>query len=114
MNESMGRNNLSKREELLCVLSSNFNLPTTFQGQLEEDSAFLREVKMRLTAVLEKMVQGDIHRLMEVMYRIDVPEQKVTEAFELGLPFRIAEKIADLVIERQMQKIHYRFGFSGD
>jgi len=47
-------------------------------------------------------------RLMAVLYRIDVSEQRIREIFDTTFPTEIPEKIADAVIERQLQKARTR------
>lgn len=65
------------------------------------------EQRTQLVAVINNLLHNDFSKLLQILYRIDVDENKLKRAlFESTLP--AAETIADLIIERMLQKIHFR------
>ncbi|GIV59366.1 hypothetical protein GQ464_006765 [Rhodocaloribacter litoris] len=52
--------------------------------------------------------------LMSILYRIDVAEAKVTRALTDAAPADLPALLADLVIERQLQKLHHRRRYRDD
>lgn len=70
---------------------------------------FTREanVRKRLSALLSELIVNDQHGLFYLLYRIDIPEKKIKAM--LQQPHEDAAMvIADLIIERQLQKIQLR------
>lgn len=65
------------------------------------------EQRTQLVAAINNLLHNDFSKLLQILYRIDVDENKLKRAlFESTLP--AAEIIADLIIERMLQKIHFR------
>lgn len=66
----------------------------------------------RLKNLIAYLLDHDIHRLLNAMYRLDVSEARFHEAMQSMDKEEAASNIADLVIEREMQKVktrlHYR------
>jgi hypothetical protein len=62
-----------------------------------------------LAAHIEDIIQKDFNRLLHILYRVDVSEEKLKKALSENkgnLP--AGEIIAHLLIERQIQKINFR------
>ena len=77
---------------------------------LPENTATFEEQRALLIAVVNDLIHRDFSKLLQILYRIDVDEQKLkTALFESPLP--VAETISDLIIERQLQKIKFRAQF---
>jgi hypothetical protein len=100
-----------KREQLYNALAGNFQLPSTLEGQLDNESAFFKAMRERLAAVVEKLLFSNNERLMFLLYQVDIPEHRINQAFDLGETKKVSNRIAELIIERQMQKIDYRKEF---
>lgn len=70
----------------------------------------------KIRDLLKKKVQewlmSDFERLVNAMYRLDIPEAKFHEAMGLQDPEKIAPRIADLIWEREMQRAWYRQKYS--
>jgi len=56
-----------------------------------------------LTRAIEHLIDKDFEKLMQILYRIDVSETKVKQAF--GLEQDVATQVAKLIIEREQQKV---------
>jgi len=62
----------------------------------------------RITALLSTQPE----KLMNILYRFDVSEDKIHDVFTKDFPFDIPFKVADLIIERQQQKLRTRQQYS--
>lgn len=71
-------------------------------------SAVLQHLSNRILAWLE----SDFERLVNAMYRLDVPEAHFHEAMSLQDPKKIAPQIAELVWERELKRAWYRKKYS--
>ena len=68
----------------------------------------LNELRIYLTGKLEDMLDNNYNLLVNTLYRIDVNEEKLNELFGSKNRAYIPSALADLIIERQLQKIHFR------
>ena len=68
----------------------------------------LSQLKIFLTEKLKDLLDNNFSLLVNTLYRIDVNEDKLNELFGSKNRVNIPESLADLIIERQLQKIHFR------
>jgi hypothetical protein len=68
----------------------------------------MREFHARLSEVIRFMLDHHFEKLCQVMYRLDVSEKKFHNVLTKAPSEEIAGGIADLVIERELQKIRTR------
>lgn len=68
----------------------------------------LEEFKKYLTGRLKDLYEHNYEILLNILYRIDVSEKKLSELFGGKNREDIPSKLADLIIERQLQKIRFR------
>ncbi len=69
-------------------------------------------LKKRLSAYLNQLIREDFQKLISILYRIDVSEEKLHSALHAKPETRTAgEIITDLIIERQLEKIETRRKF---
>ncbi len=62
-----------------------------------------------LTSYMEELIQTDFNRLLALLYRIDVSEQKIKSALEDRIrEVSTARIFAELIIERLRKKLLYR------
>lgn len=66
------------------------------------------ELKQRLTLFFSDLLQHDFNQLCTIIYRHDVSEIRFREVLQIPDLDVQAEQIADLVIERELQKIATR------
>lgn len=89
-------------EQLLRSLQSMEVVP------LQTDSNWT-EVMKQLSEYLNRLVSTDFHRLLSILYRIDISESKLQTALKAAADTETAgETIACLIVERQKQKIRFR------
>jgi len=67
-------------------------------------------VKMReeLISLINELINEDFQSLIQLLYRIDVNEKKIRLYLEENSDKDAASVLADLIIERQLQKIESR------
>lgn len=70
----------------------------------DPDAADMEVLKNKLAQVIVDLLLHDMERLLGILYRIDVKEEKVKEAFAQHDPRLIAPRLADLIIGRELQK----------
>lgn len=70
--------------------------------------------RQALIALINQLLLTDFGKLVQVLYRIDVAEQKLKTLLQEQPTTDAAELIADLLIERQMQKQKFRQSLSSN
>ncbi len=68
----------------------------------------LDELKKYLAEKITEMLDRNYEKLLNALYRIDVNEKKLHDLFSGKNREYIPEALADLIIERQMEKILWR------
>jgi hypothetical protein len=68
----------------------------------------LDELREQLSVHIEKLIQTDFNRLLSILYRIDVNENKLRNILKENPGSNASIIIADCIIERQLQKIKSR------
>ena len=79
--------------------SLEISLPATISGE---------ELREKLVAHINYLINKNFERLVYYLYRIDVNESKMRHLLEQKEGENAAALIADLIIERQLQKIESR------
>jgi N-acetylglucosamine kinase-like BadF-type ATPase len=70
------------------------------------------EIHTQLAAYINNLIKNDFDKLISYLYRIDVNEQKLKTLLQRNPEVDAGNIIADLIIERQKQKIKTREQFS--
>lgn len=68
------------------------------------------ETRKKLVALINELINNDFNSLVQLLYRVDVFERKIRDS--LNANGNSAEIIADLIIERQLQKVAHRKTFT--
>jgi len=66
------------------------------------------ELREKLKTVIAYLLQNDFNRLINAMYRLDVKESLFHEAMKQDDPVMIVERLADIIFEREWQKVQTR------
>ncbi len=72
------------------------------------DLVSLEEFKNYLTEKLKLLLDEKFDTLVNILYRIDISEKKLIQLFSGKNRDSIPAELADLIIERQLQKIRLR------
>ena len=93
--------------DLLTLLSGN--LPTTPETLPEATASLtLDDVRRWVAGQIAHLLNRNPALLMSALYRIDVPERSVKQAFAQAPPESLPDVLADLAIQRQLEKLRYR------
>jgi len=82
-----------------------------FQGEplpADYESLSRQELKRRLTIYITELLETNFEKLCNMIYRHDVSEVKFNQALTSGGIEIQAENIAELVIERELEKVKTR------
>jgi hypothetical protein len=107
---------------LAWVLLKNINPMTSINPELVPEinqsleinlpvSISIDELRQKLTAYVNNLINHDFEKLVYYLYRIDVNETKMRQLLAQKEGENAAGLITDLIIERQMQKIKSRRDF---
>jgi arginyl-tRNA synthetase len=72
------------------------------------DFSDLEEFKGYLTEKIRDMMETKFEKLINTLYLIDISEDKLNELFKADNRDTIPSKLAELIIERQLQKYYLR------
>lgn len=103
-------NNLTNEDikSLQKIVSTDFIKDDDTSLIPDNDFERLEEFKKYLIEKLTDMLDNNFNLLVNILYRIDISEQKLAELFGGRNRENIPERLADLIIERQLQKIQFR------
>ena len=73
----------------------------------------MEELQQKLAVYINGLIQTDFQKLVAILYRVDVDENKLKNILKTEPGKDAADIIAGLIIEREMQKIETRKRFSG-
>lgn len=76
------------------------------------DSLSYKEIHTRLSARVNELIKNDFEKLLSLLYRIDVSEQKLKSLLQHSSNEDAGNIIATLILERQEQKLKNREQFS--
>ncbi|MCW3124370.1 MAG: hypothetical protein JWO03_28 [Bacteroidetes bacterium] len=91
---------------------SSFEIDGSYMPSGSDDEKRFQELRRVLILRIEELISKDTEKLMWILYRIDVNEKKVHEALLTNSSLNYAEVLADLIIERQIEKVKTRKQFN--
>ncbi|MBD64320.1 MAG: hypothetical protein CME62_03885 [Halobacteriovoraceae bacterium] len=97
---------MERHDELLDILGRNFGLQK-FNSHVDSESEFFKQLQLILSERITFLINSDMDRLLHLLYKIDVNQVACDQAFQLGEIHKISMKLAELIINRQLQKIDY-------
>jgi hypothetical protein len=86
------------------------NLNDTMEMSIPANSNF-EKLHQFLSQYVHQLIATDLHKLLNLLYRIDVSEEKLNDMLVKNDKAGAGSIIADLIIERQLQKIKTRQQF---
>mgnify|MGYP001325754932 CR=1 FL=1 len=100
-----------KQEEIFSLqksVSKDF-LKSDYSSLIpNNDFERMEEFRKYLIKKMKDMLDKNYNLLINTLYRIDISEKKLSELFSSKNKELIPEKLADLIIERQIEKINFR------
>lgn len=104
----MTENEKQNTDELSKFISRDFKVNENESLIPAGDFRTLEEFKIYLTKKIQHLLDNNYDTLINTLYRIDVPEDKLIKLFRDKKRENISGKIADLIIERSLQKVRLR------
>jgi hypothetical protein len=98
----------SELKQITKIIEKNFTIQNSDSLIPSIDSASLEEFKKYLTEKITSLMDHNYNLLINTLYRIDISETKLSELFSGKDRSNIPVALADLIIERQLQKIRFR------
>jgi hypothetical protein len=92
--------------ELVTVI--NDSLGVALKENLSRD-----QIKERLTEYINDLIDHNFNKLVNLLYKIDVSESRLKRLLDETSGNNAGDIIAELIIERQIQKIESREQFTG-
>jgi hypothetical protein len=72
------------------------------------DNIPIEELQEKLRIFINDLIQNDFQKLISILYRVDVNENKLKKILKEEAQRDAADIISNLIIERQVQKINTR------
>jgi len=91
--------------DLITVINSSLGI------ELKETISH-DQLKERLTDYVNGLIDHNFNMLVNLLYKIDVSESRLKQLLNETSGYDAGAIIADLIIERQIQKIKYREQFT--
>jgi hypothetical protein len=88
-------------QSLIEIINNEMDL------DLPADMAF-EEMRRQLQAIINRLIESDFQKLVNILYSIDVNERKLKYLLQENVGTDAPVIIADLIIERQMEKMKAR------
>ena len=79
-----------------------FNIPLHFSG---EASKAYEELFEQILPEIERLMENNYQRLLDLLYRIDVSEKKVAAEVNNCSAKELANVLTDLILKRELQKV---------
>lgn len=92
------------KNELLALI--NKQVETDFG-----ESISMNELHEKLEIFINDLIENDFQKLVNILYKVDVDENKLKLALQQDADKNAADTIAKLIIEREKQKIQSRKKF---
>ena len=89
-------------------MSEELQLIRQHLTNLSTDNENYHDILQKLIPIINHLLDKDMHLLMQILYRVDVNEEKFKNAMAFSDPKELGEKVCKLIIERQLQKIETR------
>ena len=99
--------------ELQQQVFDSFEIDGQLLPAVTNDEEKFQAFRSLLIARIEELAEKNMEKLMWLLYRIDVSERKLHATLKETPPEKFAPVIADMIIERQIQKIKSRNEFGG-
>lgn len=80
--------------------------------QIEESSFSYEEILEKLVPAVNHLLDTNMNSLMNILYRMDVSEQKVKKVLATSEPEKVGEFVSRLILDRQLEKIETRKKYS--
>lgn len=98
----------SQPAEIYQLVSQDFLLPEVKEEFSEEKALLL------ITQAVSQLMDRNLEKLLQICYRIDLPEHRLKEILHFSKPEEVAKDLAKALWERQKLKLEIRKKYSGN
>ena len=95
----------------LSLVQKDFKLDNSSINELPSPS--FEEVLAYLEGAISHLLDHDFERLLQIMYRIDIDENRFKEVFQSEESKEIVAKLARMVLDRELEKVRTRAEYKG-
>lgn len=81
---------------------------------ITEPAASLDDLRILLAEKFNELIKKDFNGLIQLLYRIDISEEKLKQTLKENKGKNSGELLAEMTIERQLQKIQSRQQYKRD
>ena len=92
------------QNELIHILNADLD---TELSQAKSEEVLLQ----RLSEFISELIQNNFHRLMLILYKVDISENKLKKSLQANADQDAALIIAKLIVEREIEKMNSRNSF---
>jgi hypothetical protein len=100
-------------EELQNQVFESFEIDGQLLPAVTNQEEKFQAFRNLLIARIEELADKNMEKLMWLLYRVNVSERKLHATLKETPPEKFAPVVADMIIERQKQKIESRKGIEG-
>jgi hypothetical protein len=93
-------------------LFTSFEIDPSYLPMEESEDVRFQELRKVLVRRIEELIEKDVEKLKWILYRIDVSEKKVHDALATNAQLHYPDVLADLIIDRQIEKVQTRAKYS--
>lgn len=93
------------------ALQNQIKKTLAIKGALVEESKDEAALLQLITLYVQELIDKDFEKLLQTLYRIDIPDFKVKRAVEQSSPGDAPKIIAQLILEREKQKVATRANY---
>lgn len=98
--------------ETILQLKKDF-LRNGLEVQLDESAnPGFDPICTEVAGLVDWLLTNDRSRFMNLLYRIDIPENRIHQALEMQGEKTVPEKLAEMIVRREAQKVLIRRYFS--
>jgi hypothetical protein len=101
-----------EEDQFYPALITNLEKDFDFEKQLMPSQNDLTIIRQHLINRVRQLIARDYLRFLNSLYQIDVNEKKVREIIHSKNKTTIPERLADLIIERQLQRVKTQMLYS--
>ena len=94
-------------EQTYQLVSKDFSLPEKID-EFSEGKAI-----ETLSKAISQVMDRNLERLLQICYRVDLPENRLKQILHESEPDRVALDLAQALWDRQKQKVEIRRRYSG-
>lgn len=98
-------------QQSTALISKHFGIEQS-EFLPESQNYQFEELLKQLTHIISYLLDKDMTRLLNGLYRIDVNEEDFKKVLYESEPEKVSEEVARLIIDRELRKVEWRKKYS--